>query len=341
MAATTPPQKKKAVGKSIALVTILLAVAMAVAASGWVAYVLKPCRKVGVVETRDTSRELISPLLECGLDDQFEGKKLTELKSTLNRLVQTRSSSGPIDRVSVYFRDLNNGPWIGIGESETFSPASLLKVPVMMGILRKAELEPGFLEQREVYQIFSPGAGEVLQDVYKPLLLVEGMEYSILELVEQMIAESDNNATRILATILGDDGMKATYAELGLPVPDFDGATPYEMTAKQYASFFRILFNASWLNREHSELALNLLTRTRWSQGLRAGVPLPTKVAHKFGHRASMTSTSIQLHDCGIVYAPEKPYLICVMISGRSLNAEADLLAEISRETWRVVTTPD
>jgi len=54
-----------------------------------------------------------------------------------------------------------------------------------------------------------------------------------------------------------------------------------------------------------------------------------------------MTSTSIQLHDCGIVYAPEKPYLICVMISGRSLNAEADLLAEISRETWRVVTTPD
>ncbi len=339
MEAITP--KKKAVGKRIALVTILVTVAMAAAASGWVAYVLKPSREVGLIETRDTSRELISPLLECGIEGQFEGKRLTELKSTLNRLVQTKSSSGPIDRVSIYFRDLNNGPWIGIGEAEFFSPASLLKVPVMMAIFKRAELEPGFLERRAVYRIIRAGEVDLVQDVYRPSLLVEGKDYSILELVEQMIVESDNNATVTLSTILGDNAMKATYAELGLPVPDFSGDTPYLMNAKQYASFFRILFNASWLNREYSEIALDLLTRTRWSQGLRAGVPLPTKVAHKFGHRASTTSTSIQLHDCGIVYAPEKPYLLCVMISGRSLNAQADLLAEISRETWRVVNMPD
>ncbi len=48
-------------------------------------------------------------------------------KDRVNELVEGMLSAGRASHISVYFRDLNNGPWFGINEKEEFSPASLLK----------------------------------------------------------------------------------------------------------------------------------------------------------------------------------------------------------------------
>ncbi|MDO8560151.1 MAG: serine hydrolase [bacterium] len=60
------------------------------------------------------------------------------------------------------------------------------------------------------------------------------------------------------------------------------------MSVKDYASFFRILYNASYLNREQSERALGLMTKTRFRDGIIAGVPAGRPVAHKFGERTTL-----------------------------------------------------
>jgi beta-lactamase class A len=92
---------------------------------------------------------------------------------------------------------------------------------------------------------------------------------------------------------------------------------------------FRILFNASYLTQAASEQALELLTRSEFRAGLVAGVPAGTVVAHKFGER--IDGGVAKLHDCGIVYHPARPYLLCVMTEGDRFEPLASLIAETSR----------
>jgi hypothetical protein len=53
------------------------------------------------------------------------------------------------------------------------------------------------------------------------------------------------------------------------------------------------------------------------------------KVAHKFGERTLEKGTQ-HFHDCGIVYYPRHPYLLCVMTQGRDIEAQSRAIASIS-----------
>jgi beta-lactamase class A len=48
---------------------------------------------------------------------------------------------------SIYYRDFKNGPWILINGEETFTPASLLKVPIMIALYKLAETNPAILTE--------------------------------------------------------------------------------------------------------------------------------------------------------------------------------------------------
>lgn len=41
--------------------------------------------------------------------------------------------------------------------------------------------------------------------------------------------------------------------------------------------------------------------------------------AQKFGERVNSLQ-EIELHDCGIIYYPKNPYLLCVMTKGNNLD---------------------
>ncbi len=86
-----------------------------------------------------------------------------------------------------------------------------------------------------------------------------------------------------------------------------------------------------------SQYALELLSETTFSDGIVAGVPGGTRVAHKFGFRQPSEAES-QLHDCGIVYHPLATYILCVMTSGTDARQEAEGIAAISRVTYDAVT---
>src|SRR5262249_32692831 len=106
---------------------------------------------------------------------------------------------------------------------------------------------------------------------------------------------------------------------------------------KVYALFFRILYNASYLNKEDSEQALKLLSQATFKDGLIAGVDDGITVAHKFGEYAAKDASgndvpgTDELHDCGIVYAPGHPYLLCVMTRGNQLTSLTTMVAQVSQ----------
>lgn len=177
--------------------------------------------------------------------------------------------------------------------------------------------------------------------VTKPLQV--GRSYTVDELLHQMIVYSDNVATHRLANFVDFTILSKTYSDLGIVNPYYRSGGPlgvvasaeYRISVHSYASFFRILFNASYLSKTMSEKALSLLADTEFKNGIEAGVPPTIKVAHKWGvHVAGARGEQKQLHDCGIVYYPEHPYLLCVMTSGTSLDYLDLAIASVSRSVF-------
>ena len=271
----------------------------------------------------------ISPLLSCtdnGLGS-LQNDDAANLHDDLNALINRETKVGKVSEVSIYFRQFNDGSWIDINGSTTFTPGSLLKVPVVMSVLNYAEDTPGFLDKKITFD--TPGIDN--EQYYPPSkTIVHGEKYTIPQLAEAALEYSDNNAAYLLANSIDWNNLTDSFTSLGIqnPSPNADAT----MSVTKYASFFRILYNATYLNRTDSEYVLNLMSQSTFSQGLVAGVPKGVVVSHKFGERE--LDTTNQLHDCGIVYYPNNPYLLCVMTRGSSYDDLAGTIADISKMVY-------
>jgi len=275
--------------------------------------------------------KFVNPLLECDQAEPTLRASVKGLEKELKAYISKAVSAHEVEIISVYYRDLNNGPWIGIGSNQPFSPASLLKVPVMIAALKKVESDKGLLNRTFKFDASVP------LDMVDPNILDEqikfGSSYTYRNLIERMIVNSDNKAKNMLVSIVGDDDIFKVWTDLGVPVPTDQTAEDF-LTVRDYSSFFRILFNATYLSRDMSELALEILSGTRFDSGLSAGIPPQVVMSNKFGERGFADSNLKQLHDCGIVYSGKSPYLICVMTRGTDWQTQAGIIADISRMVY-------
>jgi beta-lactamase class A len=274
---------------------------------------------------------LVSPLLACGTDQNLTTLEATRLQTELQNAITVSENKGDITTASVYFKDFEGGPWVGINENQAFEPGSLLKVPLAMSVYDQAESSSTYLSEKLDY------TGKETDDpqYFKPKPLPAGM-YTVQQLVDQMLVYSDNNAANVLANSVGPTGFEDTYVHLGVPPPPTVG-TNYSLSAYGYSEFFRILYNATYLDAADSEHLLELLSQTTFNDGLVAGLPPGTKIAHKFGERSFNDSNLLELHDCGIVYAPNHPYLICVMTEGYNYQTMASVISQLSNVTYNYV----
>jgi beta-lactamase class A len=252
----------------------------------------------------------ISPLLECEANTKVKKQKYIPFEhTTITRITEEVQNKNPDIHLSVYFRNLNNGPWFGINEDEDFSPASLMKLPIMMMYMKWSEVDPGILSKKITVE---KNENQIPQSIKPSLSLTIGKEYTIDEILQYLIIYSDNTALTPLLKFIPENFYNQVFLDLGVPLPE---SGDYTLSVKEYASFYRMLFNASFLWNDASEKALKLLSQSTYTQGIRAGIPAWTLVANKFGERELIENGKVQhqLHDCGIVYAPNYPYLLCIM----------------------------
>jgi beta-lactamase class A len=92
-----------------------------------------------------------------------------------------------------------------------------------------------------------------------------GAPITIQNLLEEMLLSSDNTAYRILYRNLSLDEVRDVFMSLGLD--DFFDQEG-KITAKEYTRLLRSLYTANYLNPEHSQFLLNVLTRTEYDDYL-------------------------------------------------------------------------
>ncbi|MCX6291447.1 MAG: class A beta-lactamase-related serine hydrolase [Bacteroidetes bacterium] len=270
--------------------------------------------------------KLTHPLLLSDLPS--ENPELNSVKEKINQVISAGKTSGILTGASVYFRNLNDGSWFEINGSNVFNPASLMKVPLMISILRQSITNPSFLDKKIFFEKHFPGNYD--QNI-KDFRLQENKYYSIRELLKFMISYSDNDAMSLIVQNIDENVYNKLFSDLGIqaPPPLFSTkGVEYFMNIMNYSKFFRILYNSAYLSDDYSEFGLELLTKSTYKDGFLKKINPGIQVAHKFGER--ILNTERQLHEVGIFYSGNKPYLLGVMTSGKDLGQLSNVLGDIS-----------
>jgi beta-lactamase class A len=269
------------------------------------------------------------------VQDRLASRELKPFQYKVNALIEGTLKEGEAVAVSVYFRDLNNGNWFGINEHDKFSPRSLMKIPVMIAYFKWAERNPLVLRKSLTYTGTNEIGGEGYDGQEKKL--EPGKTYTVNELIYQMIAHDNAAAYELLYRNLPADRLEKIFKDLYV---DYDPHKQEDsLSLNAFAAFYRVLFNASYLSEEMSEKALRYLVKSSIRDGMSAGIPPDIDLASKQGRQMiSIRSNGeekqfTQVHEFGIVYHPNRPFLLGIMVRG----GDVDQLVKIIRDITRLI----
>lgn len=281
--------------------------------------------------------QFIKPLLAYRIPSAERQEEFQLLKNKISDFIDSEKRSGRIDYASLFLSELDKGRWIGVNENEQHTPASLMKVVVMMAYLKYADADRNFLGRKLTYSKPVNDTRNVnLFDAPSGLEL--GTDYSVDYLIEKMIVESDNGALALLLDNIEPAYLDSLYQSLTVRYPI---QNQYLISPRDYSLFFRVLYSATYLGEEMSEKALALLAKTTFKDGLVGDLPKNIKVAHKFGEHVIYNNGQIrgvELHDCGIIYYEPSPYFLCIMTSGDKIDSLQDFIGDISNLVYKEIS---
>jgi beta-lactamase class A len=270
--------------------------------------------------------KFIKPLMF--IDEDCESDMLMNTKQKLISIIDKYHSIGEVNIASVYLREYEHNEWMCINLTEKFDPGSLFKVPTLITILKMNELHPGLLDKSITYNK-KLDFGRSIKFPSKQITI--GQTYTVRELLSYMIKYSDNDATALLESVMDAKVLQKLFSDFGLEVPNIY-ASQYKFNVKEYSYFMRAIYNAGYLSSVDSEYAAELLSQCDFKEGIVKGLPDNTIIAHKFGEAGNQTE--IQLHESGIIYLNNKPYLLTIMTKGKDIKKLAQIIAELSKSVY-------
>ncbi len=236
------------------------------------------------------------------------------------------------DPIGVYFEFLPSGTSIGVNDRDEYAIASLIKTPLVMASYR--QIEKGVLKKEDTIEmtekLINKGFGTLWQRGV-------GTKITVAELISIVLKESDNTASAMLRSVVPEEELKKVFD--GLDINTDQGQEILTISPKSYSSIMRSLYLSSYLERESSNEILNILTQTNFKDKIEAGIPEGIPVAHKIGiwDLDSKNGSGIVYNDCGIIYAPGRPYLLCIMTKSTEAKAQ-EHMSKISRMVYSYVS---
>lgn len=203
---------------------------------------------------------------------------------------------------------------------DSFSSASVIKVPILLAILHHLEQTNGELSQE------LPILGENVVD-FSVLTEQQQRRATLQELLLWMIITSDNTATNVCIDFIGMDALNHYFQQIGLHATviqrkmmdferqkqGFDNVT----SARDMQHLFQRIYTGSLLAPKWNEVAMNILLRQRDHESLKRYLVEDVKIAHKTGGLDTVD------HDVGIVFAKRATYFIGVFLTDVTDNEQA------------------
>ena len=229
---------------------------------------------------------------------------------------------------SFYFEYLPDGTSIRVGDDSELVAASLIKLPLVMNLYRAAEL--GDVDLNKTVAIAPSEVDDAYGDLYKK---GAGYHLTLREAARLALEDSDNTAAHVVYDAA--NGL-LSYDQQSLAQLDIDQTLQQGqavISAKSYSSILKSLYFSAYLSKGDSQELLGYLTHSSATNRLTKQLPKDVLVAHKIG----VNNTAWSESDCGIVYVPKRPYMICVMVGLPDDQANA-FIADISKQVYDYVS---
>lgn len=255
--------------------------------------------------------------------------------------IEERIASSHAD-VAVYFHSLDSTTNWSFHPDDSFHAASTMKIPVMIELFHQAKegklhLSDPLLIHNEFHSIVdgSPYQLDPKDDSETDLYKAEGQTRTLAQLCDLMITVSSNLATNLLIQKLGVDNIRATVHSLGADgmnflrgVEDqkaFNQGMNTTTTARALGILLAAIANGQAVDADSSRQMIAILEQQHFNEGIPAGLPPGTRVAHKTGE-----ITKIH-HDAAIVYAPH-PFVLVILVRGMGDEKDSSsVMADITR----------
>jgi beta-lactamase class A len=263
---------------------------------------------------------------------------------SLRARIERRIAQVPNAIVGVAFRDLGSGDSLYRNADSSFHAASTMKVPVMIELSRRIDagalrLDQPILLVNEFSSIVdgSPYTLNAGDDSDSLVYSKVGTRVPLRELMERMIVRSSNLATNALIALVDARNADATAHALGARnisvrrgVEDnkaYAAGLNNTTTARDLAVLMEAIERGTAASASSCRVMREILLRQELNDGIPAGLPRGTPVAHKTG------SITAVMHDAAVVYAPRRaPYVLVVLTRGITDEAVSHaLIADISR----------
>ena len=242
----------------------------------------------------------------------YETYPIKGLENNIEELAKKYPSLKP----SVFVWDYESGKYANFNADETYSTASIIKIPVLIQLFKTIEAGTIKLSDKIAMTDYyiSEGSGS---------LQFKGKDaaYTVDDLARVMITESDNSATNILLSATGGmNAMNNSFREWGLQetrindwLPDLAGTNV--TTSKEMAVLIYNLDNPNFLTLASREKMVDYMSHVHNNRLIQAGLPSDALFIHKTGDIGKM------LGDAGIVYTPSGKKYIVVMLVNRPYNS--------------------
>lgn len=203
-----------------------------------------------------------------------------------------------------YFEYLPTGTSIGVNEKNEFHAASLFKLPVVMAYYNQKERLR--IKEDPVLTLSKDSIDKDFGNLWQK---GPGYKIKLPDAIRIALEDSDNTAIKLIVPRISKKDFDNVYSALDIDLnTDQKGAI---VTAKSYSSILKALYFSAVLSKDDSEEILDLLTKTKFPDKLAAGVPSNVPVAHKIGDFVDEKGND-GFRDCGIIYVPRRPYLLCM-----------------------------
>jgi beta-lactamase class A len=231
------------------------------------------------------------------------------------------SITGAPGRTSVVVHNLQDGRYATVNENEVYYAASLFKMGILLETYRQRDAGTlDFAKQLTLEQKYVDLDLGTLEE----LGLKAGDMITVADAARAMIVVSDTPSAVLLQDTVGCTKADQTLVALGITQTEFCNRE-LPATAADMTTLIEAVASGSGVSEASRLEMLSLMSQEYYRQGVFAGVPAGTPIAHKTGHYPSAT------HDVALVWGPAGPYVITVM-TDQPLNWGT--IAAVSSAVW-------
>ena len=237
-------------------------------------------------------------------------EKYSEWKKEIEKIISQVEGS-----VCINFYDLNKNNGFSVNGDKKVLSASMIKLLILAELMKKIFENKFSLSDTVMMANFMKIGGDgVLKE------LNTGHHFTLKELATLMIIVSDNQATNILIDFLGMENINQLGKELRLK-ETFLGRKMMDIEARKkgYDNYtcaddisllLKLIYQEKLINKEASQLMLDILLRQQQGERLQRYLPSDIKIAHKCGDLDNLEN------DGGIIWLGDRAYILVVLTNG-------------------------